>query len=108
MFPIPAQSIELLESSGEIERVPLFDQRLFHYAHYTVPFDYSGLEWGWVHVGLSLDAYDNSVRQVYRRTGILGWSAFCSAWPRRYCTQDVLWSLSCVCARWLSGLQAGT
>jgi signal transduction histidine kinase len=54
--------------SGDIEYVPLFNQRVYHYA---VPFDYSGLQWGWIHVGLSLDAYDASVRQVYRRTGML-------------------------------------
>jgi len=55
-------------SAGDIERVPLFDQRLFHF---SAPFDYSGLEWGWIHVGLSLDSYDNSVKHVYRRTAIL-------------------------------------
>src|SRR5271166_3143043 len=55
-------------SSSDIEQVPLFNQRLFHFA---VPFDYSGLQWGWIHVGLSLDSYDRSVKLVYRRTGIL-------------------------------------
>lgn len=56
------------QTTGDIEFVPLFQQRLFHY---SVPFDYSGLQWGWVHVGLSLDAYDSSVKKVYRRTGVL-------------------------------------
>jgi signal transduction histidine kinase len=55
-------------SYGSIEQVPLFHRRLFHFAS---PFDYSGLEWGWIHVGLSLNSYDSSVRHVYRRTGIL-------------------------------------
>jgi two-component system, NtrC family, sensor kinase len=55
-------------SAGDIEQVPLFNQRLFHFEQ---PFDYSGLQWGWIHVGLSLKSYDNSVHQVYRRTGIL-------------------------------------
>ncbi|HUB31035.1 MAG TPA: ATP-binding protein [Terracidiphilus sp.] len=49
--------------------LPLVSKRLFHYA---TPFDYSGIPWGWVHVGLSLDTYDKSVRQVYVRTGLLG------------------------------------
>ena len=44
---------------------PLLNRRVFHYAK---PFDYSGIEWGWIHVGLSLDAYDRSVRTVYVRT----------------------------------------
>jgi signal transduction histidine kinase len=51
-----------------IAAVPVFNQRLFHYAK---PFDYSGIEWGWVHVGLSLEAYDQSVKGVYQRTGLL-------------------------------------
>ena len=50
---------------GGIGTVPLFNRRVFHYAK---PFDYSGIEWGWIHVGLSLDAYDRSVRTVYVRT----------------------------------------
>jgi two-component system, NtrC family, sensor kinase len=54
--------------TGNIERLPLFEKRVFHFA---VPFDYSGLQWGWIHVGLSLESYDRSVRQVYLRTGIL-------------------------------------
>jgi signal transduction histidine kinase len=48
--------------------VPQFNNRFFHYA---VPFDYNGIEWGWIHVGLSLNSYDQSSRQVYRRTGLL-------------------------------------
>jgi len=55
-------------SVGGIEQVPLFNQRVFHFA---VPFDYSGLQWGWIHVGLSLDSYNRSVKEVYLRTGIL-------------------------------------
>ena len=42
--------------------------RAFHYAR---PFDYSGIQWGWIHVGLSLESYDRSVSEVYRRTGLL-------------------------------------
>jgi signal transduction histidine kinase len=57
-----------------IEVVPVFNRRLFRYAR---PFDYTGIEWGWIHVGLSLDAYDDSVRQVYQRTGLL--AVFCLA-----------------------------
>jgi signal transduction histidine kinase len=51
-----------------ITMVPLFGRRIFRSAR---PFDYSGLEWGWIHVGLSLDDYDRSARSVYRRTGLL-------------------------------------
>ena len=51
-----------------IERIPLFQRRVFHYSH---PFDYSGIEWGWIHVGLSLDSYDHSVASVYWRTSFM-------------------------------------
>ncbi len=53
---------------SELGVVPLFKQRVFHYA---VPFDYSSIQWGWIHVGLSLDAYDESSLQVNLRTGML-------------------------------------
>lgn len=48
--------------------VPLFGRRVFQYA---LPFDYSGIQWGWIHVGLSLEAYDQSVRRTYERTAVL-------------------------------------
>ncbi len=54
--------------SSELGLVPMFNRRVFHYA---VPFDYSSIQWGWIHVGLSLDSYDESSRQVNLRTGIL-------------------------------------
>jgi len=39
--------------------------------HYSMPFDHSGLQWGWVHVGLSLDGYNRNVATLYWRTGLL-------------------------------------
>ncbi|MCU0573587.1 MAG: response regulator [Syntrophobacteraceae bacterium] len=48
--------------------VPFFQRRVFYYSK---PFDYSGIQWGWIHVGLSLDGYDRSVTSVHQRTGIL-------------------------------------
>jgi signal transduction histidine kinase/CheY-like chemotaxis protein len=48
--------------------VPFFGRRVFYYSK---PFDYSGIQWGWIHVGLSLDGYDRSVAAVYQRTGLL-------------------------------------
>ncbi len=47
---------------------PLFGRRVFQYAF---PFDYSGIQWGWIHIGLSLNAYDQSVRRTYQGTGAL-------------------------------------
>jgi signal transduction histidine kinase len=53
---------------SSIGNSPLFGRRVFQYAF---PFDYSGIQWGWIHVGLSLDAYDQSVRRTYQSTGAL-------------------------------------
>jgi len=56
------------EPSSSIGASPLFGRRVFQYAF---PFDYSGIQWGWIHVGLSLDSYDQSVRRTYKGTGAL-------------------------------------
>jgi signal transduction histidine kinase/DNA-binding response OmpR family regulator/HPt (histidine-containing phosphotransfer) domain-containing protein len=56
------------EAVSGIGVVPIFNRRVFHYSQ---PFDYSGIQWGWIHVGLSLDSYDRSVALVHQRTGIL-------------------------------------
>lgn len=48
--------------------LPLFHRRVFHA---TEQFDYFGMQWGWIHVGLSVAAYDRSVAGVYRRTGLI-------------------------------------
>ena len=53
---------------SSIGRSPLFGRRVFQYAF---PFDYSGTQWGWIHIGLSLDAYDQSVLRTYQSTGAL-------------------------------------
>jgi len=57
---------------GGIEKAPVFDRRVYAYSH---PFSYSGIEWGWIHVGLKLDAYDQSIAELYRRTALV--AAFC-------------------------------
>jgi signal transduction histidine kinase/DNA-binding response OmpR family regulator/HPt (histidine-containing phosphotransfer) domain-containing protein/HAMP domain-containing protein len=55
-----------------IGTVPVFNRRVFHYSQ---PFDYSGIQWGWINVGLSLQSYDRNVALVYQRTGLL--AIFC-------------------------------
>ena len=59
----PAQRV----ASGAIELVPLF-RRAFRFA---TPYSYYAIPWGWVHVGLSVDAYDRSVARLYRRMAAL-------------------------------------
>lgn len=50
-----------------IEVVPLLDRRVYRLSQ---PFGYSGIDWGWIHIGLSLEAYDRSVHDAYLRTGL--------------------------------------
>ena len=64
----------LREESSSIGVSSLVGHRVFQYAS---PFDYSGIPWGWIHVGLSVDAYDASVRRTYLST--LGLSLACGA-----------------------------
>jgi two-component system NtrC family sensor kinase len=56
------------KTAGKIEITPLLDRRVFHYAQ---PFNYSGIYWGWIHVGLSLTSYDETIRDLYRNTLML-------------------------------------
>jgi len=51
--------------ASSIGASPLFARRVFQYAF---PFDYSGVQWGWIHLGLSLDSYDASVWRTYKTT----------------------------------------
>jgi two-component system, NtrC family, sensor kinase len=56
------------KTTGMIQIVPLFNRRVFHFAK---PFDYSGIQWGWIHVGLTLDDYDRNLKFLYLNTGII-------------------------------------
>jgi two-component system, NtrC family, sensor kinase len=46
----------------------LAGQRVFHFSY---PVHYSGIDWGWIHVGLSLDQFDPDLRSIYLRTILL-------------------------------------
>jgi signal transduction histidine kinase/DNA-binding response OmpR family regulator len=62
----------LREAKYGISQPDILDKEVFRYSR---PFDYSGIEWGWIHVGLSLDAYRSNLRASYSRTAWL--VAFC-------------------------------
>jgi two-component system sensor histidine kinase/response regulator len=61
--------VNIMKSEGEILRTGLIDAPVYHY---TSPFSYSGISWGWIHVGLSLDEYNEQTSVMYRRTAFLG------------------------------------
>ncbi len=46
----------------------IFPQEVFHYSH---PFQYSGIDWGWIHIGLSLSKFHSDIRALYLRTFLL-------------------------------------
>ncbi len=39
--------------------------------HYTHPFQYSGIDWGWIHIGLSLKKFHADLEAMYLRTALL-------------------------------------
>ena len=84
--PVKRQTI------ASIAMIPLFDKRVFHYAQ---PFDYSGIRWGWIHVGITLEDYDRSIAILYRNTILLAiacivFSLMISLWYSRQLVQPIL------------------
>ena len=59
--------LDRVPTSG-IGLVPTFNRRVFHY---SLPFNCANLQWGWIHVGLSLASYDRSVAFMYQNTTLL-------------------------------------
>lgn len=57
------------EAPGKIEYSDLLKMRVFKYSY---PLIYSGINWGWIHIGLSLDDYSQDVKMMYVRIALLG------------------------------------
>lgn len=80
------------KSQGKLEVVPTLNRRVYHFAQ---PFDYSGIEWGWIHVGLSLEGYQHSVAALYRNTIVIALICICfsmafSLFYARYLVRPIL------------------
>ena len=43
-------------------------EEVFHYSH---PFQYSGIDWGWIHIGLSLKKFNSDIGNMYLRTSLM-------------------------------------
>jgi PAS domain S-box-containing protein len=43
-------------------------EEVFHYSH---PFQYSGIDWGWIHIGLSLKKFHKDLSSMYLRTAFI-------------------------------------
>lgn len=50
----------------------LVNKEVFHYAYHL---QYSGIDWGWIHVGLSTDEFHADLNAIYVRTLLI--AAFC-------------------------------
>jgi signal transduction histidine kinase/CheY-like chemotaxis protein len=53
---------------GEFLQSGLVPAETFHYSY---PFRYSGIDWGQIHIGLSLDQFNSDLRSTYIRTALL-------------------------------------
>jgi PAS domain S-box-containing protein len=58
-----------LEPHGEIVKTAITKDKVYQYCS---PLVYSGIEWGWIHVGLSLDKYNQDAHRIYLRTVLMG------------------------------------
>lgn len=47
---------------------PNSSSRVFHYSS---NFSYSGIEWGWIHIGLNIIQYNKEISEIYLRSAIL-------------------------------------
>jgi len=54
---------------GEFTDSELVGEEVFHYAY---PLTYSGIDWGWIHIGLSLEQFTADLRTIFVRTIMLG------------------------------------
>ncbi len=63
--------LELPDTKGPVNKIVYSDlvkQEVFHYSY---PFNYSGIDWGRINVGLSLKKYNQSISDLTYRTIIL-------------------------------------
>ncbi len=78
--------------NGILSQSELVGQDVYHY---TYPFSYSGIEWGWIHVGLSLKKFQADVNTVYFGTAMLALFCMCfglfiSVWFARKLSNPIL------------------
>ena len=53
---------------GSFLESELAGQKVFHYSY---PLRYSGIDWGWIHIGLSLQRFNADLHTIYLRTALL-------------------------------------
>ena len=56
-------------AGGEFVHSDLVNEAVYHYSY---PLQYSGIDWGWIQIGLSRERFDDDQRDTYTRTAVLG------------------------------------
>lgn len=56
------------EPSGHFKQSDLVADEVYHYSY---PLTYSGIDWGWIHIALSLDDFHEGERVTYQWTAVL-------------------------------------
>ena len=67
--PASREKISFIHNRSE-----LVNQGVFHFSS---PLDYSGIPWGWIHIGLSLEQLSKEVRANYIRLTLLAIGSIC-------------------------------
>jgi signal transduction histidine kinase/CheY-like chemotaxis protein/HPt (histidine-containing phosphotransfer) domain-containing protein len=62
--PANRKKISIIQNKSELVNKGVF--------HYSYPIDYSGIPWGWIHIGLSLEQLSRDVRANYNRLILIG------------------------------------
>lgn len=58
------------QNRGRILYSPFYlKDKCLHYSHAGIM---AGGQWGWIHIGLSIDRYQRSITDIYRNTGMAG------------------------------------
>ena len=52
-------------SESQITYSGINEKKVFHY---TYAFNYSGIQWGWIHIGLSLEDFNKHLREMVKRS----------------------------------------
>jgi PAS domain S-box-containing protein len=55
-------------ATGGIRKTDLYEKAVYQY---SAPFSYSGIDWGWIHIGLSLNKFNADLQGVYVRTALI-------------------------------------
>jgi PAS domain S-box-containing protein len=59
------------QGQGQITETEMVREKIYNYSSRLV---FSGVEWGWIHTGISLDSYYQDLNAIYKRTVLIGFA----------------------------------